>query len=48
MKMLVLPGNGIGEETAAASIDVPTAADRRFGLGLSFEFDEIGFKESER
>ena len=48
MKILVLPGDGIGEEITAATIDVLTSADRRFGLGLSFEFDEIGFKALER
>jgi 3-isopropylmalate dehydrogenase len=44
MKLLVLPGDGIGEEITEATIAVLNAADRRFGLGLSLEYDDIGFK----
>jgi 3-isopropylmalate dehydrogenase len=44
MKLLVLPGDGIGEEITEATIAVLNAADRRFDLGLSFEYDDIGFK----
>ncbi|QRP47718.1 isocitrate/isopropylmalate dehydrogenase family protein [Amycolatopsis sp. FDAARGOS 1241] len=42
MKVLVLPGDGIGPEITAATLDVLGAADRRLGLGLSFEVREIG------
>jgi isocitrate/isopropylmalate dehydrogenase len=43
MKILVLPGDGIGAEIAAAALDVLDTADRRFGLGLEIERDEVGF-----
>ena len=43
MNLLVLPGDGIGPEITAATLEVLEAADRRFGLGLYFEFREIGF-----
>ncbi|WP_326565342.1 isocitrate/isopropylmalate family dehydrogenase [Amycolatopsis rhabdoformis] len=42
MKVLVLPGDGIGPEITAATLDVLRAADRRLGLDLSFEVREIG------
>jgi 3-isopropylmalate dehydrogenase len=44
MKILVLPGDGIGEEITAATIAVLDVANRRFDLGLSFEYADIGFK----
>lgn len=43
MTILVLPGDGIGPEITQATIAVLEAADRRFGLGLAFEFHDIGF-----
>ncbi len=43
MTILVLPGDGIGPEITRATIAVLEAADRRFGLGLDFEFHDIGF-----
>ncbi len=42
MKLLVLAGDGIGPEITAATLAVLDAADRRFGLGLSYEKREIG------
>lgn len=42
MKILVLPGDGIGEEITRAAISVLEAADRRFSLGLDFTFMDIG------
>jgi isocitrate dehydrogenase (NAD+) len=48
MKLLVLPGDGIGPEITEATIAVLAAADRRFGLGLDFEFREIGFVALEK
>jgi 3-isopropylmalate dehydrogenase len=43
MKLLLLPGDGIGPEISEATRTVLEAADRRFGLGLSFETMEIGW-----
>jgi len=42
MKILVLPGDGIGPEITRATLEVLEAADRRFELELSFETREIG------
>lgn len=43
MKILVLPGDGIGPEITAATLKVLKAADARHGLGLDFETADIGF-----
>jgi 3-isopropylmalate dehydrogenase len=42
MKILVLPGDGIGPEITAATLGVLTAADDLLGLGLEFETRDIG------
>jgi isocitrate/isopropylmalate dehydrogenase len=42
MKILVLPGDGIGPEITTATLDVLTAADHLLGLGLEFETRAIG------
>src|ERR1700754_4778187 len=42
MKILVLPGDGIGPEITAATLKVLNVADRELKLGLSFEEKEIG------
>jgi len=41
--LLVLPGDGIGPEIVAATIDVLRAVDRLCGLDLAFEQAAIGF-----
>ena len=43
MRILVLPGDGIGPEISAATVAVLEAADRLFRLGLSFDYDDVGF-----
>ena len=48
MKLLVLPGDGIGPEIADATLTVLRCLDRRLRLGLEFEFAEIGFRALER
>jgi 3-isopropylmalate dehydrogenase len=48
MRILTLPGDGIGEEITAATLVVLAAVSDRFGLVLSFETAEIGFKAYER
>ena len=42
MKLLVLPGDGIGPEITGATLAVLAAANKRFGLELSVERREIG------
>jgi len=41
--LLVMEGDGIGPEICAATLAVLGAADRRFGLGLTFTATTIGF-----
>jgi 3-isopropylmalate dehydrogenase len=43
MRMLVLPGDGIGPEIIEASLTVLRAADEKFGLNLSVEYEDVGF-----
>jgi 3-isopropylmalate dehydrogenase len=43
MRLLLLPGDGIGPEIAAATRRVLAALDARFGLGLQIEERSIGF-----
>ena len=43
MKFLVLPGDGIGPEIVAAAVEVLQAADRRFGLDVHLDFEDVGF-----
>ena len=42
MKIVVLPGDGIGPKTMAATVDVLQAASRRFGLALELDHDIAG------
>lgn len=42
MKLLVLPGDGIGPEISHATVDVLKAADREFGLDIDVEEAMIG------
>ncbi len=44
MRILVMAGDGIGEEITEATLEVLRAAGKRFGLGLEFEEAEIGLK----
>ncbi len=44
MRILVLPGDGIGPEITAATLSVLETADRKFGLGLRIESADIGLK----
>ena len=48
MKLLVLAGDGIGPEIARATVGVLDAASRRFGLGLEYEYADIGFAALEK
>jgi 3-isopropylmalate dehydrogenase len=42
MKLLVLPGDGIGPEIVRSVVDVLRAVDARLSLGLDLEFVDIG------
>jgi 3-isopropylmalate dehydrogenase len=42
MRIIVLPGDGIGPEIVASTVKVLALASGRFGLGLRFEEHEIG------
>jgi 3-isopropylmalate dehydrogenase len=48
MKILVLPGDGIGPEITAATIDVMRAVSQRFNLGLTFTDDVVGHASLKR
>lgn len=48
MKILVLPGDGIGPEIVTSSLQVLEAASDKLGLGLSFDHDEVGFVSLEK
>jgi 3-isopropylmalate dehydrogenase len=43
MRILVLPCDGIGPEIVAAAMNVLEVADRAYALGLSFDYDDVGF-----
>ncbi|MEX2446140.1 MAG: isocitrate/isopropylmalate family dehydrogenase [Dehalococcoidia bacterium] len=48
MRIVVLPGDGIGPEITTATIAVLEALDRRYSLGLTFEEHTIGLATLER
>ncbi|GIK86171.1 MAG: 3-isopropylmalate dehydrogenase [Betaproteobacteria bacterium] len=42
-RLLVLPGDGIGPEITAATLEVLDAVDRALAIGFALEHDRIGF-----
>ncbi len=48
MRILVLPGDGIGPEIVGAAMNVLNAANDVYGLGLSFDYDDVGFTSLEK
>ena len=48
MRLIVLPCDGIGPEIVGASADVLRSADDAFSLGLSFDYDDVGFASLEK
>jgi len=44
MKIIVIPGDGIGPETMSACYEVMMAASQRFGLGLELEHEIAGLE----
>jgi 3-isopropylmalate dehydrogenase len=43
MRLIVMPGDGIGPEITEAALEVADAASRRFNLGLSYDREDVGF-----
>src|SRR3546814_14771048 len=48
MKIVVLPGDGIGSETMAVAVDALQAVSQRFGLGLQLDHDLAGHDSLKR
>jgi 3-isopropylmalate dehydrogenase len=48
MKILVLPGDGIGPEIVDAAMTVLRAVDAKHRLGLSFDYEDVGFVSLEK
>ena len=48
MRLIVLPGDGIGPEIIGASVGVLEAASRRFDLSLAFDYEDAGFVSLEK
>ncbi|EJL77866.1 isocitrate/isopropylmalate dehydrogenase [Polaromonas sp. CF318] len=48
MKIVVLPCDGIGPEIVAASMEVLQAANTKFKLDLSFDYEIVGFESLEK
>lgn len=48
MKLLVLPCDGIGPEIIASTMPVLEAASSKFDLGLTFDYDDVGFKSLDK
>lgn len=48
MRILVLPCDGIGPEIIQASMSVLEVANEKFGLDLSFDYDDVGFTSLEK
>ena len=48
MRLHVLPADGIGPEITEAGLAVLDAADRKLGLGLSYEHDEVGLSSLDK
>ncbi|QHI98463.1 isocitrate/isopropylmalate dehydrogenase family protein [Xylophilus rhododendri] len=48
MKIVVLPGDGIGPETMAVAVDVLETVSARFGLGITLDHDVAGHASMEQ
>jgi 3-isopropylmalate dehydrogenase len=48
MRLLVLPCDGIGPEITAATMEVLRATDQAFNLGLTYDYDDVGFPSLEK
>jgi 3-isopropylmalate dehydrogenase len=48
LKIAILPGDGIGPEITAATVEILQLLERKLALGLRFETHEVGFASLER
>jgi len=48
MRILILPGDGIGPEITGAAEDILVAMNSARGLDLSFDHDVVGFASLEK
>lgn len=48
MRILVLPCDGIGPEIVASSMSVLQAVNTKFNLGLTFDYDDVGFQSLDK
>ncbi|MFK0271950.1 isocitrate/isopropylmalate dehydrogenase family protein [Pseudomonas asiatica] len=48
MRILVLPCDGIGPEIVESSMSALHAVNKKFDLGLSFDYDDVGFVSLEK
>ena len=48
MKIAILPGDGIGPEITAATLEILQLLEGKLALGLRFETHEVGFASLER
>ncbi len=48
MRLIVLPCDGIGPEIVDASMHVLEAANKAFSLGLTYDYDDVGFTSLEK
>jgi 3-isopropylmalate dehydrogenase len=48
MRLIVLPCDGIGPEIIDASMDVLAAANAKYSLGLTCDYDDVGFTSLEK
>lgn len=48
MRLIVLPGDGIGPEIVTASVAVLQAAAKRYGVPLELDFESVGFDSLEK
>ena len=48
MRIMVLPCDGIGPEITEATMQVLKAADRKYGLGLEYTYEDAGVDSLEK
>ena len=41
-KIIVIPGDGIGQEITSCAVEVLKAIDKKFNIGLEFDYRDAG------